>query len=253
MGGLVNTEMKAIQVDKTKNYIHLFSGGLDSTYALLKLATDVHKGKKEEHQIQPVFIDYGQHVASYEGKSVEKVISFIRSTLDETDLLSDPIHISLRSDLLTWCENVAFTGKEVGDATCEIQNRNMILVSIVASYLMACAENQGIETTVFEIHSGLKDGEMPDSNRHFFDRLEDLLREYKRQYVIKVELIQEMSRDAICGKIKRLLKGSEAQLKQLVSLTVSCYSPIDEGPCGSCLKCKSMKQEKKFARLCGLS
>ena len=24
--------MKAIQVDKTKNYIHLFSGGLDSTY-----------------------------------------------------------------------------------------------------------------------------------------------------------------------------------------------------------------------------
>lgn len=246
--------MQEIQVDKTKNYIHLFSGGLDSTYALLKLATDVYKGKKEKHQIQPIFIDYGQHAATYEGKSVQDVTNFIRSTLNEPDFLLDPIHISLRSDLLTWCNNVAFTGKEVGDETCEIQNRNMILVSIVASYLMACAENQGIETTVFEIHSGLKDGEMPDSNRHFFDRLEELLREYKGQYPIKVELIPNISRDTNCGKIKRLLKGSEAQLKQLLALTVSCFSPIDGGrPCGNCWKCKRLKQEKKFARLSGLS
>ncbi len=244
--------MKEIKVDKTKNYIHLFSGGLDSTYALLKLAIDVHKGKKEEHEIQPVFIDYGQHVAPDEWKSVEKVISFIRSTLDETDLLSDPIQISLRSDLFTWCKNVAFTGVEVGNVTCEIQNRNMILVSIVASYLMACAKNQLIEKTVFEIHSGLKDREMPDSNRHFFDRLQELLCEYKSQYAIKVELLPEMSRDKVCGEIKRLLKGSEAQLKQLVSLTVSCYSPIDGKPCGKCWKCTRMKQEKKFARFCGL-
>lgn len=246
--------MHEIQVDKTKNYIHLFSGGLDSTYALLKLATDVYKGKKEKHQIQPIFIDYGQHVAPYEWESVQDVINFIRSTLDETDFLLDPIHISLRSDLLTWCNNVAFTGKEVGDETCEIQNRNMILVSIVASYLMACAENQGIEMTIFEIYSGLKDGEMPDSNRHFFDRLEELLHEYKGQYPIKVELIPKWSRDKICGEIKRLLKGNEAQLKQLLALTVSCYSPIDgRKPCGDCLKCRMMKQEKKFARLSGLS
>lgn len=245
--------MQEIQVDKTKNYIHLFSGGLDSTYALLKLATDVHKGRKERHQIQPVFIDYGQYAASAESKSVEKVTNFIRSTLQETDLLSAPIHVSLRSDLFTWCKNVAFTGKEVGDATCEIQNRNMILVSIVASYLMTCAENQGIETTVFEIHSGLKDGEMPDSNRQFFGRLEELLSKYKSQYPIKVELIQNMSRDMICAKIKRLLKGSEAQLKQLLLLTVSCFSPIDGRPCKSCWKCVRMKEEKEFARLYGLS
>jgi 7-cyano-7-deazaguanine synthase in queuosine biosynthesis len=246
--------MHEIQVDKTKNYIHLFSGGLDSTYALLKLVTDVYKGKKEKHQIQTIFIDYGQHVAQYEGESVQDVTNFIRSILGETDFLLDPIHISLRSDLLTWCNNVAFTGKEVGDETCEIQNRNMILVSIAASYLMACAENQGIEMTIFKIYSGLKDGEMPDSNRHFFDRLEELLHEYKGQYPIKVELIPKWSRDKICGEIKRLLKGNEAQLKQLLALTVSCYSPIDgRKPCGDCLKCRMMKQEKKFARLSGLS
>lgn len=241
--------MKEIQVDKERNYIHLFSGGLDSTYALFKLVTDVYKKKIENHQIQPIFIDYGHCAAPDEWKSVGKVIDFIQSTLNGADLLSAPIHISLRSELFTWCKNVAFTGKEVGDETCEIQNRNMILVSIVTSYLMACAENQGIETTVFEIHSGLKDGEMPDSNRDFFDRLEELLSGYKKQYPIKVKLMPNMNRNAICGKLKKLLKGSEEQLEQLLKLTVSCYSPIDGKPCGSCLKCKSIKQEKKFVRL----
>lgn len=246
--------MKEIQVDKTKNYIHLFSGGLDSTYALFKLAIDVHKGKKQKHQIQPIFIDYGQYAAPYERRSVENVINFIRSALGDSDLLSDPIEISLLSDLFTWCKNVAFTGVEVGNETCEIQNRNMILVSVVASYLMACAENQGIEATVFEIHSGLKEGEMRDSNRPFFDCLEQLLGEYKKEYPIKVQLIEDMTRDKVCRRIKRLLRGSETKLKELLWLTVSCYCPIDGGrQCGSCWKCDRMKQDKEFARLSGLS
>jgi 7-cyano-7-deazaguanine synthase in queuosine biosynthesis len=245
--------MKEIQVDKTRNYVHLFSGGLDSTYTLLKLATDVHEGKKEKHQIQPIFVDYGQFAASDEWKSVNNVISFIRSTLNETDIISDPIHMSLCSDLFTWCKNVAFTGVEVGDKTCEILNRNLVLVSIVASYLMACAENQLINKTGFEIHSGLKDGEMLDSNRSFFDCLEKLLSTYKKQYAIEVSLIPAMTRDSVCGKIKKLLKGSELQLKKLVSLTVSCYSPKNGKPCGSCWKCNKMKEEKEYARLSGLS
>jgi len=246
--------MQEVQVDKIRNYIHLLSGGLDSTYALLKLATDIDRGKKEEHQIQPIFIDYGQAVAKYEAESARDVTAFIRTRLGEARLLLDPIHICLRSDLFTWCNNVAFTGAEVGDETCEIQNRNMVLVSIVASYLMACAKNQGVGTTIFEIHSGLKDGEMRDSKRSFFDRLEDLLREYSGQYAFKVELIPESTRDKICAQTKHLLKGSELQLKQLLALTVSCYSPINgRKPCGHCLKCRTMKQEKKFARLSGLS
>jgi len=133
-------------VDNINNYIHLFSGGLDSTYSLFKLTTDINKNKAEKHNIQPLHIDYGQFAASSEWISVNNVIEFLRSKLDSSDFLLPPTKMNLKSELFTWCDNVAFTGKEKGDETCEIYNRNMVLISVLASYLIACAKNQNINS-----------------------------------------------------------------------------------------------------------
>ncbi len=137
--------------------------------------------------------------------------------------------------------------------TCEIQNRNIVLFSILASYLFACAENQRIESTYFEIHSGFKNGEMPDCNSEFFKKFCELLNIYKPNYQMKVEVLPDINRQKVINKMKKLLGGSESKLKEFKRLTISCYAPKNGKPCGSCWKCKKLKEEKVFKDRYGLS
>lgn len=239
--------MNEVLVDKEHNYVHLISGGLDSTYSLLKLAKDVKKEKKPKYPIHPIFFDYGQFAANTEWKSVLSVVKYISSHLDMSNTIANPVQISLRSDLFKWCKNVAFTGEEVGDKTCEIQNRNMILISVLASYLFACAENQKVNHTSFEVHSGFKNGEMPDCNRGFFDSLAGILLTYRKKYKIKFEIMDNTDRQGIINRTKKLLRGSEEELKRVLRMTISCYSPINGKPCGSCWKCNKLKKDKIYS------
>jgi 7-cyano-7-deazaguanine synthase in queuosine biosynthesis len=237
--------MEEIRVHPTNNYIHLFSGGLDSTYALLKLSLLIDKEKKDRGAVYPIFIDYGHYAAGYEWNCVRRIIRFTRSRLENGKIIRDPVRICLRSDLFTWCRNVAFTGIEVGDEKCEIHNRNIVLLSVLASYLRACAENQGIQKTKFEIHTGFKQGEMPDSNRKFFDALENLLTEENGKYVIKIKLSDAIDRSKTIARLKNLLKGSQNELENILKLTTSCYSPRANGTaCTKCWKCKSIAENK---------
>jgi hypothetical protein len=82
----------------------------------------------------------------------------------------------------------------------------MVLISILASFLFACTENQKIESTCFEIHSGFKDGEMPDCKSEYFNKLSDLLWVYKPCYTIKLELLPKLKRQQVINKMKKLLR-----------------------------------------------
>jgi 7-cyano-7-deazaguanine synthase in queuosine biosynthesis len=238
--------MEEITINDKLNYVHLISGGLDSTYSLMKLTKSIIRGKKPRFAVSPVFFNYGQYAADAEFKCCEKVVNKIASEFGVSDLLHRPLNISLCSGLFQWCKNVAFTGIEIGDETCEIQNRNMVLISILASYLFACAENQKIESTNFEIHSGFKDGEMPDCKSEFFNKLSDLLSVYKPHYTIKLGLLPNLNRQQVINKMKKLLRGSEIKLKEFMRITISCYAPQNGKPCGLCWKCKKLKEEKVF-------
>lgn len=237
--------MEEIKIGAGINYIHVFSGGLDSTYSLLKLAKRIGKSKNLEDRIHPVFFDYGQAAAKNERRSVQNVIKFISSASNNMGAkIDNPIEINLHSELFSWCNNVAFTGIEVGDRIPEIPNRNMVLISVLASYLYACAENQKIPSAIFEVHSGFKDGEMPDCNRAFFDNISKLLSSYKRDYKIEFILMDNMKRQTIIGKTKKLLGGSEKLVKNILAITTYCYSAVDGKPCKVCWKCKQIEKEK---------
>jgi 7-cyano-7-deazaguanine synthase in queuosine biosynthesis len=237
--------MIEIKVNKELNYIHLLSGGLDSTYALMVLIKDIKERKKPRSIITPVFIDYGHYAAKAEFACVKKVAAKIITEFDAKSILKEPLYISLRSELFQWCKSEAMIGRDIGKGTCEIQNRNMVLVSILASYLFASAENQKIEKTVFEIHSGFKDGEMPDCNLLFFELLKCLLLVYKPNYKMNFIILQNISRQQIFKKMKRLLKGNESKLQQFKDMIISCYSPKEDGSaCGKCWKCRNIKKHK---------
>jgi 7-cyano-7-deazaguanine synthase in queuosine biosynthesis len=65
--------MEEIEINDKLNYVHLISGGLDSTYSLMKLTKSIIKGKKPRFEVSPVFFNYGQYAADAEFKCCEDV------------------------------------------------------------------------------------------------------------------------------------------------------------------------------------
>lgn len=234
--------MEEIRVVEGPNYVHLFSGGLDSAYSILRLAKEQVK-KNEKGEIYPIFMDYGHFAASIEWNQVQTLTRHISKIVTHS-ILHSPIRINLGSDLFKWCHNVAFTGKEVGDKHPEIQNRNMVLLSIFFSYLLGCAQNQGITRADFEISSGFKEGEMGDCSNTFFKALSNVFKIYHSEYSMNINLLPDLTRKQVYKKIKGLLRGSQNQLELFYSKTTSCYSPINGKACNICWKCRRIATEK---------
>lgn len=237
--------MKEMEAIKDLNYVHLFSGGLDSSYGLLKLAKDIDDGKNTKGIIHPIFMDYGHFAAPTEWKQVQKLVPFISARLKDYSIVCTPIRINLKSDLFKWCHNVAFTGEEIEQDTCEIENRNMVLLSILFSYLLACARNQGIAHASFEISGGFKEGEMGDCSGKFFDALTNIFGSYREEYPMKVSLLPDWSRNQTYDDLKRLLHGAQSDLDTILLMITSCYAPIDGKQCNKCHKCNKIAQEKR--------
>lgn len=235
--------MREIKLNKTCNYVHLISGGLDSAYSLLRIAKE-KKEKEPSIVIHPIFFDYGQFAAKTEWARVAKIVEYIRNFLNEQSIVDDPVKISLESELFQWSESDAFKGIK-GNPDPEIENRNLVLFSVLASYLMACAKHQKIPKAEFRISSGFKEKEMADCSRDFFEEFSKLLSMYKPNMEFYFEILKNWNRLRVIHETKVLLDFSETELRKFRQLTTSCYSPgINGKPCGKCSKCKSLKLEK---------
>lgn len=237
--------MEEIQVrPDTINYVHVFSGGLDSTYGLLRLAKNLEK--QNANWIQPIFIDYGHYAALTEWRQVQNIVSFLNLKLKNSGIIREPVRLVLKSDLFGWCMNQAFTGKNLEENDCEIQNRNMVLMSILFSYLQACAVNQKLDHASFEISSGFKEGEMKDASAEFFKALTATYSIYTKAYSMNISLLPAKNLSQIFTGMKKLLHGSHTDLDRLVNLTTSCYAPSDNGAqCGKCYKCRTIAGNKR--------
>jgi 7-cyano-7-deazaguanine synthase in queuosine biosynthesis len=244
---MVVCKMREIELNETCNYVHLMSGGLDSAFSLLKIAKE-KKEKEPSAVIHPIFFDYGQFAAEAEWSSVTKIVEYVRSFLNKQSMVDNPIRISLESELFQWSESDAFRGIE-GKRHPEIENRNLVLFSVLASYLMACANHQNIPHAKFSISSGFKEEEIADCNRDFFGKYSELLSMYKPDMEFHFEILENWSRQKVIKEIKVLLDASETKLKEFRQRTISCYSPSSDGkPCGKCSKCIFLEMEKMKAQ-----
>ena len=236
--------MREIKLNSECNYVHLLSGGLDSAYSLVKLAKLLSE-EKLTFVIHPIFFDYGQSVAHFEWRQVGELVKYIRNFLNHNPVIDDPVKISLKSDLFQWCESDSFRGAK-GRKTPEIENRNMVLFSVLASYLIACANHQGITSTKFEISSGFKEGELKDCNKVFFEQIAKLLHTYKGNLTFNIGILHYMNRGEVSEQIKSLLGISYDEFEKFLELTTSCYSPNDDGkPCGVCSKCVHLREKER--------
>lgn len=237
--------IREITLNSEGNHIHLLSGGLDSAYSILKLAKGIKKEKSGVF-IYPIFFDYGHKSAHIECECVKEIVKYIRGYLGDESIIKDPVIISLKSELFDWCRSQAFKGKD-GEEDPEIENRNLVLFSVLASYLIACANHQGIKSTDFKITSGFKENELGDSRKVFFKAIKKLLKLYKEDFTFDFQILKNMNHIQVIKKTKRLLKGNEEELTKFRRSIISCYDPTaDRKPCEKCIKCKNWALEKRM-------
>jgi len=242
---MVARNMREIKLSKKCNYVHLISGGIDSAYSLLRIAKEKKKIEPSA-VIHPIFFDYGQFAAEIEWARVAKIVEYIRTFLSDQSIVDDPLKILLESELFQWSQSVAFRGIR-GTPDAEIENRNLVLFSVLTSYLMASANHQKIPEAEFSISSGFKEKEIADCRGDFFEGYSKLLSMYKPKLRFHFSILKDWDHLKIIRETKALLRGSETELKKFRQLTTSCYSPnINGKPCGKCIKCESLKLEKKI-------
>ena len=238
---------------QTYNYI-LLSGGFDSAYGLLRWCVD------SSESIQPIFFNYGQKNSEFERGSVEKIYSFLKKLFSEC--ISYPVIINSFSSfdnedakltLFPWSMSEPLTGDKLPDTnfcSLEIENRNMVMISLVFSYILSKLRETKEQNAIVNIYTGFRDDEMPDACSHFFNLLCAALKIYHGEYSFKIHFIEKEFPEQLYKKVARFFK-SETKAEEFLDMTTSCYKPKDDGSrCLTCTKCQSFENIlKKQAKL----
>jgi 7-cyano-7-deazaguanine synthase len=220
-----------------KKLYPLLSGGVDSTIAMLKRIQ-----QNDFSDFQPVFFDYGQKARKEEWTAVSRVSKEIQrlDLIPEKVCFHEPKFVELSSSqhggansIFAWSRSELIDQKAVNNPYLE--NRNMILLSIIASYV----ESQISENDEAVIITGFRN-EFPDTKAEFVFQLNSLLafllKETKKKISIEAPII-----DYGPGGKRKMILDFKAY-ENIINLTWSCYRPIDGKPCNKCDACRDRKQ-----------
>lgn len=189
-------------------FIHLFSGGLDSTVLLYDV---LHQGAKAHC----LLFNYGQRHA--------KELDFAQATCIKLGVPYEVIelpHQMFKRSSLTGSTTSELIGKPV-----VVPNRNMVLISLAASYALSTGG------TAVTWAANADDAEnFPDCRPEFLKNLNFALRicDNRRMEVHAPYIVHT----------KRQIVGFGRKLKVPFEETWSCYAGGDE-PCGQCGACKT--------------
>jgi len=210
----------------------LLSGGIDSTLATLMA---IQAGNTTNtSRVIPVFIDYGQKSRKQEWYAVSRVSERLRREASSKGIrFVSPIRIVLVAHpkdglrLFEWSKSMLLKGNKSGDP--EVENRNMVLLSVVASYAKSCIKSN--ENGV--IVTGFRD-EFYDTRREFVKQMNKLFVSLKVRIAVSAPVIKYKGD---VGKKKLVDKYRRDGYKDLIDMTWSCYAPNKNRPCGECPAC----------------
>jgi 7-cyano-7-deazaguanine synthase in queuosine biosynthesis len=210
----------------------LLSGGIDSTLATLMA---IRAGNsKSLSRIIPVFIDYGQKSRRQEWSAVTRVSERLKSeAISKGIRFVSPIRIMLVSQpkdglrLFEWSKSMLLQGNKSNNP--EVENRNMVLVSTLASYAKSCIKSN--EKAV--IVTGFRD-EFYDTSREFVEQLNNLFKSMNMSIALSAPAI-EYKGDV--GKKRLVDEYRRNGYKDLIDMTWSCYEPFKKRPCRKCPAC----------------
>ena len=208
-------------------YFILLSGGLDSTIAGLNVIE-----RNDFERIAPVFVNYGQKSVEQEWDSVRKVVENMKILYGDKGVkIEPPVRVDLKTregfGIFDWSKSKLITGNR--KASDYIENRNMILISVVASY----AESVITENQEAVIVTGFRH-EWEDTSPEFVDAINSVFKVLNNRVRLEAPVIKFRDK-------KMLLKVHE-KYRQFFDLTWSCYTPANGKPCGTCSACTSRKE-----------
>jgi len=223
-----------------KHYYGLFSGGFDSTLAILKIVAE-----RSPLRLTPVFFNYGQKSIVQETKAVKDLIPSFRafaSKINRETSIEDCIIVPL-DNLFSWSKSAILQGRpKEGDVG--VENRNMVLISCLASIIMASESEEDGES--IEIVTGFTNGYY-DTKLAFVQGLNGLFEKMGKRIKVITPLISDKQREPVSEL--RLLKiaRSLGVISILREKTWSCYFPQDGQICKDCDPCK--KRRRIFTEL----
>jgi len=215
-----------------KHYYVLFSGGLDSSFAVIKILK-----QKKDIIITPLFFKYGQKAARKEEESIDKLIPLLRKLGGKNNnVVGNCRKYDIGcGDLFKWSESSILKGnKDFGDP--DLENRNMILISIAISIIMSDRKKESSCKTKRGLIVGFRN-EHYDTKRKFVMELNEVIKQKDFQIEIVTPLVdnnQPRYQRSLANEIHSM-KG----IQDILHNTWSCYYPTPEGsPCGKCMPCE---------------
>lgn len=219
----------------------LFSGGFDSTLASLKIIEE-----NDNVKLTPVFFNYGQKSKEKEAQAVSRLVRALRTrvkskgkTMEIDDCLTSEI-----PNAFQWSQSSILEGrpetKKYG-----LENRNMVLLSLLVSKIMADYSPAG-SSGVIEIITGFTN-EYYDTKLSFVHLYNTLLEKVGQETGLKIRVITPLippnQKDSIRVGINKLIKLAHSlNALELCSMTWSCYFPKGDDTCGHCPPCEKRKR-----------
>lgn len=208
----------------TKGAVVVLSGGMDSTIAM-RLCVE----KYGSTNVRALTFDYGQKQKIEIEKAKNSTFRYlVKHKIFDLSILGD---ISKGFSANVDKDIDMPTIKDVlGDPRPKtyVPNRNMILMSIAASF----AEVEGFDTVIMGLQIHDEYG-YHDTTARFVNKVNDVLSENR---IIKIKVIAPFASLSKVDEL-RILKELEGHVGLTVD-TLTCYNPNDKGEsCGRCPSC----------------
>jgi 7-cyano-7-deazaguanine synthase len=193
----------------------LSSGGVDSSTTMLLL-------KKEDHDVHPVHVNYGQRAESHEWDSCQRICKHLQ--------VSDPIRINI-SGLGVIPSSLLRRDLDI-EKDAFLPTRNLMFVVIGAAYAFSI----GCEVVALGI---LANPIFPDQKPEFFELAETCVTAaLGRRMRVITPLIKLDKRETL-----KLAKKYSLPLE----ITYHCHAGTDS-PCGKCISCKERIAAEEMLR-----
>lgn len=220
-----------------RHYYGLFSGGVDSTLAILKGISS-----KKPVQVTPIFFDYGQKSRKEEAKAVRRLVPALRKRIKHSKISIEDCRMlrleNLETGLFSWSDSAILEGRPIHEDT-DVENRNMMLISCVASIIMADWKKPQANSPV-EIITGFTNGYY-DTDLNFIRGLNKLFRAVGKPIKVVAPLIPRGQKGGVTPEQLIQMVDSLDAYSLLKELSWSCYYPQNGEPCGKCEPCRKRR------------
>lgn len=213
-------------------YYVLFSGGVDSTLATLKvLASD------KQVSVTPLFFDYGQRNASQELTATQQLIQLMRSKIRHESSKLDNTRVYKIQGLFSWSDSPILKWGKGDKDNPDLENRNMVLLSCAASIIMTNWKPKRQRGERAFIIAGFKN-EHYDTKARFADRLNCAFRSMQMPIKVITPLILDRQREKRVSSHQLTKIAHKLDVLSVLKKTWSCYYPLsDNRTCETCTAC----------------